>query len=223
MDECTESFGEAIMFCTRNASFEPWQIKIDKHDRDKAVLTSHYDLCRLTRMPPGLKNTPPTIQRSITLYLRLYGGSLASSISTILLYTLNQRQITSKKLDTYLRVLHEAGVTLKLQKRKLFVDIIYNLGHVIWTGRLELEEQTTPAVAKLKQPTTEIKLRLSWAYVMYLGSFCRVLPASRLPLNTKLRNDQTRDIGSLDKKKSVAVASSWKILTSLLVLALPRA
>lgn len=47
-----------------------------------------------------------------------------------------------------LRLLHEAGVTLKLKNYKLFTATTGYLGHFIRPGRLEVEERTTDSVAK---------------------------------------------------------------------------
>lgn len=58
-----------------------------------------------------------------------------------------------------MRLLYEAGVTLKLKHASLFADTIDYLGHVIRPGCLELTEHATDAVAKLDHSTTQNELR----------------------------------------------------------------
>lgn len=86
-----------------------------------------------------------------------------------------------------LRLLYKAVASLTLNKCRLFADTVYYLGHVIRSGRLNLEEQTTDAAAKHQHHTKHTELR-------FLLDFCNVFrqfvsSSARLaaPFSKKLR------------------------------------
>lgn len=52
-----------------------------------------------------------------------------------------------------LKLLHDAGLTLKLKKGKFFTVCIDYLGHVIRTGHFEWSTETIDAECRLEHPT----------------------------------------------------------------------
>ncbi len=77
-------------------------------------------------------------------------------------------------LQDVLRLLEEAGVTLKLKKCQLFCDTVDYLGHVIRPGRLALAEKNTRALKEAKHPQTQTEL---WGFLGLATSldFCPAL------------------------------------------------
>lgn len=127
-----------------------------------------------------------------------------------------------EQMRSVLKLLYKAGGTLSLKKCRLFAENINYLRHVIWTGRFEPAEHTTNTVAKLKYTTTKMEpcsfLGLCNVFWRFVPKFARLVA----PLNKKLRKNQTKHFGPLDKKESAAVASLKEALIQPSARDLPR-
>ena len=64
-----------------------------------------------------------------------------------------------KDMDEVLRLLHQAGVTLKLKKCSWFTKKFHYLGHDITPGKLAVAKAPTDSFAKATLPTNITQLR----------------------------------------------------------------
>lgn len=111
-----DSFKEAIRLSTLDAISGYLQIENDERSRDKTAFSSHHGLYKLTTMPFGLNNSPATVQTAMDVILVSVQWQLASVY-------LNDTVVFSKssadhieQASCVLRLIYEAGVTLKLIK-----------------------------------------------------------------------------------------------------------
>jgi len=62
MDDCIDSFGEAVVFTTLDAYSGYWQVPIRKEDQELTSFTCHRGTFKYLRMPFGSSNAPATYQ-----------------------------------------------------------------------------------------------------------------------------------------------------------------
>ena len=150
MDECIDSFGDATVFTTLDCNSGYWQVEIAEEDRDKTKFASHSGLYRFLRMPFGLKNAPATFQRAVDIILsRVKWETALVYLDDVIFYS---RTVTEHMAHVreVLRLLHTAGVLLKLAKCAFFDTSVTYLGHVIRLGRLEAERRNFIAIERAR-------------------------------------------------------------------------
>lgn len=172
-------------------------------------------------MPLGLKNAPATFQSVMDVIFAFVRWQFAL---VYLSDTVVFRKTPADRIEqvrSVLRLLYVAGVTLKLKKCKFFAEISDYVGHVIQPGGMDLAENTTNAVEKFEEYTTQTKLRSFFGLCNMFRPF--VPNFSRLggPLNKKVRKDEPKQFGPLDEMEGTSVATLKKALTSPPALALP--
>lgn len=159
MDKCIDPLAKATCFSTSDANSGYWQVEIDGRENRKTTFKSHHGLYRFVRMPLDLNNESGTFQRVVDVILATDKWQYA----TVYLYEVIIFSKTAfehlEHVRSVLRLLSEAGVTLKLKKCHLFTDTVDYLGHVIIFVTLEVASHTTAAIDGLKHPTTVTDLR----------------------------------------------------------------
>ena len=222
MDEYIDSLGSASVFTALDANWGYWQVPIRKGDRDKTAFVCHQGLYRFNRMPFGLTNAPATFQRAVDILLARFKWR------TCLVY-LDDIIVFSNNLDDHLshvreimRVLQDAGITLKLKKCEFFTDSVKYLGHVIRPGQLSVDEVRVKSLKEAKHPTTQTELPsflgLCNVYRRFVPKFADVAA----PLNHLLRKGQPVKLEPLADVEASAFSSLVDAVTSPPVLALPR-
>lgn len=97
----------------------------------------------------------------------------------------------------------EAGLNLKLNKRKFFSDAIDYIDHVIRPGLLEFMEQKSDEIPELKDPTKFTELKSFLGFWNVFRSFVPKISRILAQLNANLQKDQLRCIAPLrDKEKA---------------------
>ena len=150
MDECIDSLGDATVFTTLDCNGRYWQVEIAEEDRDKTTFASHFGLYRFLRMPFGLKNAPATFQRAVDIILfRVKWETALVYLNDVIVYsqTVTEHMMHVREV---LRMLHTAGVSLKLAKCAFFDTSVTYLGHVIRPGRLEVERRNVIAIERAR-------------------------------------------------------------------------
>ncbi len=159
MDECIDSLGDACVFTTLDCTSGFWQIPVHPADRDKTTFTSHFGTYRFMRMPFGLRNAPDTFQRAVDIILAgVKWKSCLVYLDDVIVFSRNIEEHFDHLQDV-LRLLEQAGVTLKLKKCRFVCDTVDHLGHVIRPGRLALAKKNTRALKEAKRPQTQTELR----------------------------------------------------------------
>ena len=131
MDECIDSLGEAAIFSTLDCNSGYWQIPLSKRDREKTAFVCHSGLYEYLRMPFGLRNAPATFQRALDLILAGYKWkSCLVYIDDVIIFS-NSLEEHLIHVRDILRVMHDAGITLKLNKCDLFTTKVKYLGPVM--------------------------------------------------------------------------------------------
>jgi hypothetical protein len=69
MDECLDSFGDAMVFSTFDCNSGYCQISIEERDRDKTAFVTLCGVHCFTMMSFGLCNAPAKFQRALDMIL----------------------------------------------------------------------------------------------------------------------------------------------------------
>lgn len=222
MDECIDSLGDAVIFTTLDCNSGYWQIPMTEKDKDKTAFISHYGLYRFTRMPFGLKNAPGTFQRAADVILAQVRWQFALVyLDDVIIYSKSIEEHFDH-LDIVLKLMHGAGLTLKLRKCAFFQDTVDYLGHVVSPGKLAVARRGIEAVKKCLPPRDITELRsflgLCNVYRRFVANFSRIAA----PLNQKMKKGMPTKWGDLTDKEMEAFQTLKDQLTSPPVLALPR-
>ena len=152
MDECIDSLGDATVFTTLDCNSGYWQVEIAEEDCDKTTLTSHCELYRFLSMPFGLKNAPATFQRAVDIILsRVKWKTALVYLDDVIIYSKTVTEHFAHVREV-LRLLRDAGVSLKLSKCAFFENSVTYLGHVIRPRRLEVERRNVVAIERARPP-----------------------------------------------------------------------
>lgn len=195
---------------------------MDERSKDLTTFTSHFGLFRFLRMPFGLKNAPATFQRVMNIILSSVHWQFA-------LVYLDDVIVFSKTLDehfdhvrTVLRLLRNAGVTIRLDKCSFFATKVEYLGHTITPGKLAIHNRACDAVEQFKplRTTTDIRsfLGLCNVFRRFVPNFSRVAA----PLNKKLKKGQPSTFDELTQEEHGAYQPLKQALSTPPVLALPK-
>ena len=197
-------------------------MEIAEENRDKTTFASHSGLYRFLRMSFGLKNSPATFQRAVEIVLSgVKWGAALVYLDDVVVYS---RTVTEHMAHVceVLRLLHTAGMSLKLAKCAFFDTSITYLGHVIHPGRLEVERRNVIAIERARAPTNQTELRsflgMCNVYRRFIQGFAKIAA----PLNKKTGKNQPYDFEILTDAEFAAFEELKRRLVSPPVLALPR-
>lgn len=137
-DECIESVDDAVVFTTVNANHGYWQCEVEEIDRDKATFTSNMGLYRYVRMPFGLMNAPDTLQIALNIILSRVEWKFALVyLDDVIIYSRSVREHFGH-LESVLKLLRLAGITLSLEQCFYFHKAVDLLGQVIHLGKVQV-------------------------------------------------------------------------------------
>ena len=222
MDECIDSLGDATVFTTLDCNSGYWQVEVAEEDRDKTTFASHCGLYRFIRMPFGLKNAPATFQRAVDIILsRVKWETALVYLDDVIIYS---RTVSDhlKHVREVLRLLRDAGVSLKISKCAFFDTSVTYLGHVIRPGRLEVERRNVVSIERAQPPRNQTELRSFLGMCNVYRRFVKGFAKIAAPLNRKTGKDQPFEFEVLTDEEYEAFEELKKRLISPPILALPR-
>ncbi|CAN8072599.1 unnamed protein product, partial [Agarophyton chilense] len=170
----------------------------------------------------GLTNAPATFQRAIHILLAPFKWR------TCLVY-LDDIIVFSNNLDDHLehvrdvmKILRDAGITLKLKKSEFFTDSVKYLGHIIRPGQLSINEVRVKSLKEAKHPKTQTELRsflgLCNVYRRFVLNFADIAT----PLNRLLTKGQPVELEPFGDAEASAFTALLNAVTSPPILALPN-
>ena len=199
-----------------------WQLPVAEEDQDKTTFTCHAGSYKFLQLPFGLRNAPATFQRAMNIIFSLVRWKYA-------LVYLDEIIIFSRDDDTHLRhlecvlkILQEAGATLRLSKCDLFKRQVKYLGHIIRPGKLAIYGRNLEAMTKALPPKNKTQVRSFLGMCNVYRRFVRGFTQIAHPLTQKTRKDQPESWGSLNEEDLRAFQELKRCLVTAPILALPR-
>jgi hypothetical protein len=221
MDDCLDSLVDAKIFSTLHANSGHWEILVSRSEQEKTSFTCHSGTYQFRRMSSGSVNAPATFQRAMDVTLSpVKWKSCLVYLDDIIVYSSSHEQHV-KDLDFVLRLVRKAGSTLRLKKCHVFQEMAKYPGHIVLSGKMQVDQSKTDAVRRALPPSSKSKLRsflgLCGVYRRFVPSYAKVAA----PLTKMLRGDLPEPY-VLDETQGAAFAKLKKKICSPHVLDLPR-
>ena len=222
MDECIDSLGSATVFTTLDCNSGYWQLPVATKDQDKTTFTCHAGSYKFLRLPFGLRNAPATFQRAMDIILsKVRWKYVLVYLDDIIVFS-NGNDEHLRHLAVVLRILREAGATLRLAKCEFFKREVRYLGHVIRPGKLAIYGRNLEAISKALPPKNKTQLRsflgMCNVYRRFVKGFTRIAH----PLTQKVCKDQPDSWENLADEELRAFEQLKRNLVTAPILALPR-
>jgi len=159
IEDCLDFLEDAQVFTSLDCTAGSWQVLLRKEDQEKTTFTTHSGVYHWLSMPFCLTNGPATFQRALDITLSgLKWQICLVYFDDVIIFSATAKQHV-KDVDTVLHRLHEAGVTLNLEKCTWFSDEVENLGHIVRLGQLHAHNNNVDALKRAKFPTTKTQLK----------------------------------------------------------------
>ena len=173
MDECIDGLGEATIFSTLDCNAGYFQVAIAPEDREKTAFVCNEGAYQYKWISCGLTNAPATFQRALDIILSgVKWQSCLIFLDDVIVYSKTVEEHVGH-VDRVLRLLRDAGVTLRLPKCRFFRRTVEYLGHEIKPGRLGVMHAHTRALRVAHFRTTRTQVR---NFVGMCKVFCRFVP-----------------------------------------------
>ena len=222
MDECIDSLGSATVFSTLDCNSGYWQLPVAEQDQDKTTFTCHAGTYKFLRLPFGLRNAPATFQRAMDIILsKVRWKYVLVYLDDIIVFSNGEKQHL-QHLETVLKMLREAGATLRLAKCDFFKREVTYLGHVIRPGKLAIYGKNLEAITKALPPMNKTQVRsflgMCNVYRRFVQGYTRIAH----PLTQKICKDQPESWDTLAEEELRAFEQLKRNLVTAPILALPR-
>ena len=193
-----------------------------EEDKDKTTFVSHMGTHRYLRMPFGLRNAPATFQRALDIILSgVRWQTCLIYLDDVIVFSETPEQHL-EDVDEVLRLLGQAGVSLKLKKCEFFQPKVNYLGHVITPGKLSVALDRTSGFRDASFPTDKTMLRSFLGAANYYRRFVRDFAKHAKPLNDMLRKEEPHDFPEPTQEQLDAFERIKTALINPPILVLPR-
>ena len=222
IDDCIESPGEATISSTLHCNASFWQVAIAPEDREKAAFMCHEGAYQYKRMPFGSTNALATFQPALDIiFLGAKRQSCHISLDDVIVYSKTEEENISY-VDRVLRLLRDAGVTLRLPRCRFFRTTVKYIGHFIKPGRLGMMDMHTRSLREVHFPTTRTQVRSFVGVCNIVHRFAQKFERMAAPLKTLMGSTAPVPVPPALSLQQQALDRPKEALTNLPVLALPR-
>ena len=170
VDDLIDQVAGAPYITTLDLTKGYWQVPVAKEDREKTAFTTPFGLYQFTRMPFGLQGAPATFQRMVDKILNGLNDFAGAYIDDVIVFSRSWSEHL-QHLETVLRKIQQAGLTIKRKKCQFAMAECGYLGHVIGSGKVRPEVAKIQAVKNFEQPTSKTRVRSFLGLTGYYRKF----------------------------------------------------
>ena len=184
VDDTLAQLTGAKIFSSLDANSGFWQVPLEKSSRLLTTFLTPYGRYCFNKMPFGICSAPEHFQRQMEKILKGLQGVLCH-MDDVMIFGRTKEEHDAR-LETALRRIEAAGVTLNPNKCQFGKTEIKFLGHLISENGIQPDPDKTAAIAKMPHPTSVQELKRFMGMVNHLGKFSRNLAELSQPLRELL-------------------------------------
>ena len=169
VEESLATLSGATVFSKLDANNGFWQVPLAEESRHLTTFVTPFGRYWFCKMPFDISSGPEHFQKRMSSILAGQEGVLCH-IDDIIVFGRNQDEHDSR-LQSVLKTIKKAGVTLNKEKCEFNRDRLVFLGHVINKDGISPDPEKTAAVSKMERPQTVSELRRFLGMANQLGKF----------------------------------------------------
>ena len=164
-----------------------YHFKLSEESTYLCVITTPFGLYRYLRLPMGVKIAPAFAQAIMESLFRHDFDDVSCFINDIAVFTTGFFELHVERVQATLRVLVQAGFSIKPKKCFWGVKEVEYLGHIITTDGIKPQAKKINAILKLQAPSTPKQLRSFIGMVNYYRDFIRQRSHILTPLTAQTK------------------------------------
>ena len=188
MDDLIDSLGRAKYITTLDLAHGYWQVPVEEESRSRTAFATPFGLFQFRVLPFWLHGAPATIQRMMDHLLVGCTGYAAAYLDDVVIHSTSWEDHVHN-IDSILRKLREAGLTIKPNKCQFAIGQCTYLGHVVGNGEVHPETSKIQAVQDFPTPTTKKQVRAFLGLTGYYRKFIADYASLADPLADLTRKD----------------------------------
>jgi len=181
VDDTLAQLSRAKMFSSLDTNSGFWQVPLEQSSRLLTTFLTPYGRYCFNKIPFGIYSAPERFQRQMEKILRGLQGVLCHMDDVLIFGRTKEEHDT--RLESALRPIEAAGVTLNRTKCQFGKSEIKFLGHLISENGIQQDSDNIAAIAKMPHPTCIQELKRFMGMINHLSKFSRNL---RQPLSELL-------------------------------------
>ncbi|CAI6346892.1 unnamed protein product [Macrosiphum euphorbiae] len=181
------AFQGAIVFCTLDLCQAYQQLLLDEESQKLTTISTHKGLYMFKRLPYGISSAPGMLQREMEKLLCNIPGTVCFYDDVVV----SGKDYTevNNRLDSVLKKLNDAGLTLKKGKCKFFSDNVTFLGYHIDKEGLHIPKERIKAITEAPIPKNVQEVKAFLGLVNYYGKFIKNMSFKAGALYALLKNN----------------------------------
>ena len=169
------------------------QLELDDDAKKYVVINTSKGLMEFQRMANGIKPASGRFQNVMESILR--GIPMVGIRTDDVLISGRNDDDHLKNLESVFKSLYEAGITVKKEKCRFFMEEVENLGHIIDKNGIRVNPKKTDAISKISSPQNIKQLQSFIGAVNYYGKYIPDMAHICIPLYELLRKDKKWEWG----------------------------
>ena len=166
-----------------------YQIPLDTNSQKYTAFQTPYGKFCFKRLPMGVKNGPPTLQRLISRILRGTGKYAANLLDDICIGSLDFESHLIHLRDILTR-LRNARLTASTRKSHFLLRELTVLGHCLKDGVILPCDDKMNAIRSIRPPTTKRSVKALYGLINYYRHFCENFAETTACITQLLKRDQ---------------------------------